>query len=165
MEEILTNLLNSNEFLQGGLLLGALGIIIAYLRGLPRFLVHLVERWLTVSVAIRDPQLVDWVGQWLAMSDYGERNRWFVGFSHYTDDKLKAVLTPGYGVHRFAYKGTVVWLIHELEDEGVKGRLSVLRIKTLGRSPKVIRGILNESVDLANEEQVGKLLSVLADVI
>lgn len=156
MHELLEQLLASNQFLQGGLLLGALGIAVAYARRIPALLSHIIQRLWTVSLVVRDETLIQWMSHWLAISEYGQRNRWLVGHTQWADSKLFSVLGPGYGMHRFFYKGTIVWLQHELEDQGIRGKVSVLNVKTLGRNTKAIRSLINEAIDLANEEQFGR---------
>lgn len=156
MHELLEQLLANNEFLQGGLLLGALGILVAYARRIPALLSHIIQRLWTVSLVVRDETLIQWMSHWLAISDYGQQNRWLVGHTQWADSKLFSVLGPGYGMHRFFYKGTIVWLQHELEDQGIRGKVSVLNIKTLGRNTKAIRSLIDEAIDLANEEQLGR---------
>ncbi len=154
MEDLLRQLLTDNQFFQGGLLLGAFGIILAYARRIPNMLMHIGQRLWTVSVVVRDQQLIEWINHWLAISEYGQRNRWFTAHAMYLDgSNLTPVLGPGYGLHRFMHGGTVVWFKHELEDQGVKGQTSLIRIRTLGRSQDAVRGLLNEAAGLANQKQ------------
>lgn len=157
MDDFIRQLFGDNQFLEGGLVIGALGLLVALARQLPRTIWNLILRLWSVSVVIRDQTLILWLGVWLEQSEYGKRNRWFEGRVYHTSDGMDAVLGPGYGAHTFWLNGTRVWLHYELEDQGVAGKKGVLAIRTLGRDDKTARSIIEEAVKLANLDQIDRV--------
>ena len=117
----LSNLLGDNQLLQGGFVLMLAGALLAYARNVPRSLLSLAKRRFSVTLQLRDPVIVSWLGQWLAESQYAKRCRLLNVWVNQRDTQASAVLEPGLGVHVFRHGGRWVVFSHSLEDKGTEG--------------------------------------------
>ncbi|TET43245.1 MAG: AAA family ATPase [Dehalococcoidia bacterium] len=148
--------LTGNEFFEGGIILMLVGAVIAGIRYIPQFVWHIVQRLWTVSVTTRDQTLVSWLSYWLAESKYAKDCQWLDATTIHLSDKLNAVLRPGFGIHTFKHEGVRFWLEHLLEDQGIAGKISVINIRTIGRNLVPLRKIIDDAVDAANRQCIGK---------
>lgn len=68
------NILPDNQFFQGGLVLGILGGILAYFRGIPPRMYFLFMRWCTIDLVIRnETRLYFWMQHWISHHDLAKR--------------------------------------------------------------------------------------------
>ena len=143
---MLDGILPDNDFFKGGLGLALLGGIIAALRGVPALITNAIRRTWSVTMTTRDKRLIRWIAMWLAESEYGANCRWLDGATAYLDGGAAgAMLWPGIGFHSFKYDGRRFWLWHQLEDQGVAGKTSILIIQTLGRKADPIRKLMAQA--------------------
>lgn len=131
----MTNLLH-NQFLSGGLLLGALaGAATLVKRYGSALLRHLVSRFV-VEVEIRDGAMVEWFGLWLTHIRYGQScRRMKVDVRHDRKlDKPKLSFEPGPGSHFVRHDGR--WFIAERhrndEDKEMAANGEWYRIRFFG---------------------------------
>lgn len=68
--------LQNNQFFQGGVILGALGAAVAYLRTLPKIIWQFIKRRIITTVEIQgDDPLFNWFSAWFTSQAYSQRNR------------------------------------------------------------------------------------------
>ncbi len=161
--------LGDNEFVKSMLALAVMGALIGAVLGAIRYapvlVWRLIQRKWAVSVTTRDQELIRWLGYWMAQSEYGTTCQWLDARTVYGDGGLIAVIMPGHGMHTFKEDGTRYWLSHELEDQGVAGKKSLLTIKTLGKGREPLETLIGHAVDLANEEGRNKNVTYVNDKI
>jgi chaperone BCS1 len=148
--------LGDNQFFQGGLslmLVAAGGVALRYL---PQLAWDLIWRWFGVVTTVRDQTMVRWMGIWLAEGEWGRKQRWLEVATNDRKDGLEAVMRPGPGLHTFTFKGRRFYLNHDLEDAGIAGKISVLTLRILRPERGLIGGLIQEVVDRANRERIGK---------
>jgi chaperone BCS1 len=152
-----------SPWLEGGLTLALLGGILAALRyGITRF----VERLWTTTLHIRDPQMIEWLSEWLAGTEYAKRSRLLLGAigSSDQDDFPRVLLEPGLGLHIFRYDGRWLFLQQTLEQAGPAG--SMIRTSTLriwGRDSRPLRRLAEQVRDVAFEHRRGKQVAYIND--
>ncbi len=141
----------------------AVGAILGALRYIPKLIFQFIQRKWAVSITTRDQELIRWLGYWMAQSDYGQVCQWLDARTVYTDGGLRAVIMPGHGMHSFKQDGVRYWLDHQLEDQGVAGKQSLLTIKTMGKGREPLEKLIGHAVDLANEEHRNKNVTFVND--
>jgi len=158
-------LLTDNQLFQGGFVLMVLGGALAYLRYAPKLVGRLIQRWGTATLHVRQPRMVEWIGEWLADSDYAERCRRLDASLSFAQDTPRAVMAPGIGYHVFRYKGKWVLLEHAIEDSGSEDnpfiRRETITLKMFGRRANRLREIVTQAVDMANERRRGKQVAFI----
>lgn len=150
------SLLASNEFLQGGLSLMLVGAVLAGIRYLPHILWEFVWRRFGVTVVVRDPTMVRWLGIWLSEQEFGRRTHWLEATSTDSKDGLGLTLRPGPGLHIFLFHNRRFYLYHEIEDVGLAGKINVLTLKVLRPDRGLVTDLMAEVVRRANHERVGR---------
>ncbi len=163
--ESMSTQIEANQFLSGGLVLGALGATVASLRALPRMIWKIAERrvLLSIEVAAPDPT-IEWFKAWLAAQPYSRRT----GHLRLTaredceidasENRLKrrstALLTPAPGHHVFWYGHRLLWvdIRHEkVKSEGmVIGQHERLTITTLGQDQEFLRTLVEDAYQVAH---------------
>jgi len=125
----LHKLLTGNQFLSGGLMLGALAGLVAYGRGLFLGFLGVLRRRLIAELEVRDYETVTWLGVWLAHSAYGRRCRrlktftWGGSVTETEPDRPEGptvFFEPGYGAHIFRHHGRWIYVERCREDEKAK---------------------------------------------
>mgnify|MGYP001558318907 CR=1 len=159
---LLDQLLNvaGNQFLSGGLVLGAIGAAGVLLRKLPSQLWDLVLRYFTVVVDVSSNTLsYCWLLHWIEAQIYSKRSRRLsVKHIRLMDGKYKTVLVPSRGYHWFIYKHRFLWLHRQVDKEsmGAPGSLSeamsepkeLISIRLVGRSQMLVTDLLKEAETL-----------------
>lgn len=122
--------LQSNPFFSGGLALGAIAGLVAFLR---RYLTLAMRRFV-VDVEVREWEMVLWLGLWLANTDYGQRCRKLT--THVLQEggsDPSLVFEPGLGPHLFRYEGTWVLVDRRVDkEENVWNRREWYSVRVLG---------------------------------
>lgn len=122
----LLELINSNQFLQGGMLIGAAGAALAYARGVPGRLYNLLVTYLTVSISIRsDDEMYENFVVWLGLRKEVAKKRVLrartpdqrSGYPRSSKaSKFGVLLSLGEGNHWFR-KGTFVYRVRMEKDD------------------------------------------------
>jgi chaperone BCS1 len=152
----LLNLLNGNDFLQGGLSLMLVGAVLAGIRFLPHILWEAMWRRFGVTIVIRDQTMVRWLGIWLSEHEFGKRSHWLEATTLDGKDGFDVVLRPGPGLHVFPFRKRRFYLSHELEEAGLAGKISVMNLRVLRPDRDLVGRLIAEVKARANQERVGK---------
>lgn len=156
----LHELLKSNQFLSGGLILGVLTGFIVYFKSLPGRLWRLFTRYYIVRVEIpNSDDCFSWLMKWFHTHGYHNKtNLLYLSTDTQSDSddgndgkkKLSYfVFSPGIGTHIFWYKYRPFWLFRERE-EGGKGitydlkRVESFKIETFKKFKPYLYEFLNE---------------------
>jgi mitochondrial chaperone BCS1 len=177
--------LTGNQLASGGIVLMAMGSVIALLRNLPGRIITWVKRQSTISVSVTDHDpLFEWISIWLSDLPYARKTRWLIAKSreNFSDDGRsiglpQIIFTPGKGSHFFRHHGKFIWLNRAEADSG-KGQSSGLssgepatsssassflpkheqyEFTTLGRSQTVIRELLENVIRLTQKDREQKI--------
>ena len=134
---------SNNQFLQGGLVLGFIGAIIAYARSLPMQAIRWIESRfiITLDITNEDPSFF-WLAGWLSMQPYSRRAR-NLSVTTYRDSYgnlrkrsgnqstsceampisfsdrpqlPEIILTPAPGHHFFFFRRRPIWLVRNRES-------------------------------------------------
>lgn len=159
LEEILQN----NEFFQGGFVLMLIGGVAAVLRYAPHLLWRFAQRKLMTTLYVRDSLLVSWVCDWMDSNAGTLRSRWLQGAVLETADGPQAYLGPGEGLHVFNNSGKHFWLWSSLEDNGLAGKIQTITLRCFGRDPEPLRKLIGEVSDFAAQRKHGKNVTYLND--
>lgn len=150
-----------NPFLSGGLIMMAVGALMALFRRAPNDLWNWLKLRFTVSVDVMnsDPAF-EWLTAWLDAHPYSRRaTRLSLTTSRGKEgQKPVVVLTPAPGNHFFVYRGRLVWFHRDREQSGggagpahEEGAFAALRrretynIRVIGRSQSVARQIIEDA--------------------
>lgn len=140
--------------LWSGAVLAAAGTAVAALRNLPKLAWDAMVRALTVSVDVRDQDLVKWVGI-TAIEKWGLASRRTSALLRTRGDRSNVTLEPARGRHLLRWKGRHVLVDRGKEDPGGSGAdalralLSVetVSLRGIGRDPAWLREMLAEAVE------------------
>lgn len=146
-------LIESNQFLQGGLLITLVGGALVYLRQVPRQIGRWLQRQFTVTVHFREQDIVHWLGQWLAAGEYADKCRRLNCRLNHQDKLPTSSMEPGLGIHVFRYREHWIMLNHALEDEGEAAttlfeKKRTMTMWTMGRKSILIRQIVDDAIQL-----------------
>lgn len=161
----LGHLLQGNQFLSGGLILGLLGAALATLRGVPAHLWSFARRKLILTVEFQgtDPAF-DWLRAWIAQHPYAQETRHLMlhttedrsleeGYS-YRKRKPRIYITPAPGLHFLWYKGRLCWLMlsrEKMRNDGMLvGYSEELTINSLLGDHSFVRELIDEAYLAAN---------------
>lgn len=163
MSEIVTAIQSAfaNQFLSGGVVLMAVGAVMALCRRLPFTLWNWVKRRFIVSVDVMnsDPAF-EWLSAWLDRHPYSKRaTRLSLTTTRGKEGQApKIILTPAPGNHFFIYRRRLVWFHRDREAGGAGGgdsksggsAMSLLRretynIRVVGRSQIVVRELMEDA--------------------
>jgi len=145
-----TFLHNQNQFASGGLLLMAVGSVIAYLRNIPLQIWNFIVHQTTVTLSLTDDQKAYyWVKDWIEQQRIMRRTRHMDVFNQGVE---KYVMIPAPGHHWMLYKGrilsvTIVRKEEKTVGEGWAGsarRPESIVFKTLGRKQTIFRDLMAE---------------------
>lgn len=159
-----------NQFLQGGLILGALASVGYWLRSLPMRLWNLFLFYGTVTVdVLSTDKAYRWLLLWLELQPYMKKSR-RVSVRDIRDKQgeEKALLVPSRGRHWFFYKGSPLWLTRGKESEGGgappnasasswQPPIEILTIRVVGRRRDRINAIIEEAKRLYEHVASNKL--------
>jgi mitochondrial chaperone BCS1 len=187
MKEFIWKALSGNQLASGGIVLMAMGSVIALLRNLPGRIIAWVKHQSTISVIVRDSDpMFEWISLWLSDLPYARKTRWLIATSkeenieNYRIRSLpRIIFSPGDGLHFFRHEGRFIWLTRADDSAGGKqsggpglqtasrpsgpdgGSLFPKRehyeFVTLGRSQSVIRDLLENVVKLTQKERAEKI--------
>lgn len=137
---------------------------VAFLYRVPAIVWGWVVRFSTVSVTVRDRQLVGWVSEWLGEQDYGNVCRLLSATLSNTvinDDGRRAVrrivLAPGLGMHFFRWNGRLFWLDRNIEKEGDEFfPVETITLRALGRDRGVIEQLSKEVYQHVRDIRAGR---------
>src|SRR5512142_3153222 len=109
-----------NSFFSGGLALGALAAAVRYGGQLLLFALGSLRRRYIAEIEVRDPDLVFWLGMWLAGTSYGARcKRQIASLMHGgptvpgEEERIAPLFfEPGLGPHLFRHGGAWLLLRH-----------------------------------------------------
>ena len=154
LREAIAAAMRDNQFLQGGAVLMLFGGALAWLRYVPGAVFAWWRRTFTVSLEVRDRQMVDGLAEWMAETGYGKRCRRVSGFIIHLGEEghPTPVLEPGLGAHWFLSDGRVFRFTHILEEgnaETLGMRTKAVRIETHGRDNEVLRKIVEKALRAA----------------
>lgn len=142
-----------NSIFAGGLALGAMGVLAAYGRRLPKVLRHVALTYFSTSITIDSRSaLFSQVVAWLGEHRYTGRARRLTAamVSGADHDDRRLTLSPALGVHFFREKGVPLWLTRRLEDDGVASRNGMtspresITIRALTRRRSFVQDLLIE---------------------
>ena len=162
-----------NQFLSGGLILMALGALLAYMRRVPQIIWSGIKRQLFITLDVTDDDVAfEWLKLFLDQNESLKRAR-FLTVS-VSDDieteteassepsantaesgiaslKRRVVFTPAPGVHFFFYRGRPVLLVRNREKaEGGRGKrfLESMTLTIPGRSRAILDKLLGDALEV-----------------
>lgn len=149
-----------NQFATGLGATALMGGAVYQLRNIPRLIHRGTLRFLTVEMTlISTDQSFDWMDRWLATQPYAKKSKMLTVTTHQEDRDHMArsdfepqsnwSLSPGPGSHFFWWRHHPIFLErHFLSKEGESARrgkpVEKIQIRTIGRSQKVMRTMLDE---------------------
>lgn len=166
----LNQLLSGNQFLNGGLVLMAVGAAGAMARRVPGQLYRWVKSRCVLSLQIaNEDRAFHWLSSWLAEQPYTKRSRRlaasskYVGTEKYDHDNVgdwRVVFTPAPGSHLLWYRRRLVWLQREREQTAGKDGAASLSLQNketyhitiFGRDQRILRELLTDAHNLAQVE-------------
>lgn len=163
----LKTLIGKNDFLSGGLVLGALASAVALGRG------YVIRGWkwcwrqITVEIEVRNTDApFDWLVLWLDSQPYTKRARNLIvsvapeadgnqpvaitgSGDSVADRRPGLIFSPATGNHFFAYRGSYLWLHRDREPAGKDSwrERETFTVTMLGRSQDVARQLLHDAYD------------------
>lgn len=162
MWQSLLELLKSNNFLQGGLVLGLIGGIVVYLKSWPIKLYYFLKNKLILNAYVEstDP-CFQWIYVWICNQPKIQKtkNIWLTSYRSLTtgiwsesnfNNADDMIIVPGQGTHFFRYKHRLFWISMNKEDVKVGdqgftlGSKSKLTIKSLFGNRELIQALAQE---------------------
>ena len=165
MIDYLRSLLAENDFLQGGLILGALGTLVVLIRQYAFKGLAALWRQCMISVEVRSTDApFEWLVHWLALQPYTYRARRLTVSTRdgnsdgvpakavgETDEseRPKVVFSPAPGFHIFIHRRRLIWLNRDRQPASRDNwrERETFNLTMLGRSQKVLRHLLDEAYD------------------
>lgn len=173
--DFISTQISSNQFFSGGAVLAALGIILAYLRGIPSYIFQWLKRRIITTIDIPDrDEAFKWLTFWLAQSPYKKRCRWWTvqtrrqrdydesGGTNYSQSnkKPRIILSPAPGLHFLWYKHRLMILQRERKDGGedrhisnILGYRETFNIRLFSRNKNIVYSLLEEAQTVANPQE------------
>lgn len=151
-----------NQFTYSGMVVVAMGAIMAYLREIPQQIWAAIVRQTTITVTVKDDDpAFDWVKEWILQQNFMKKVR-RVDLDSTIKGRLLSLL-PAPGSHLFWRNRRPFW-IHFTRSEDKKGaweakRAETLRFVTVGRKQATLEEFVTEIVSA--HQQVSKGLSKL----
>ncbi len=144
-----TVLHNQNQFASGGLLLMAIGSIVATLRSIPTKIWNWIVHQTTVTLAITDDQKAyGWIKLWLESQRIMKRTRHMDVYNKGAD---KYAVIPAPGHHWMLYRGRILSVnITRTDEKKTMGNYSFtarsesLIFKTIGRKQDIFRTLMDD---------------------
>ena len=176
MQDIITHgmaLIQHNQFASGGLLLGALAGMVAYLRGVPNALMSILRRQFMVHIDIVGTNsLYPWVEFWLDNHPYTNKARLLSASlkfakvpGEFDSDgdpimKPRVMFTPAPGQHIMRYKNTFFWLNRSRDrNKDGSGYTEMITLTFLGRSIAPAKDLFIEIESLQKDDK-GKTMGI-----
>jgi len=179
------SVLQDNQFLAGGLVLGVIGGLIALLHRVPGMIWNSLLRRITVTIEVTNRQdAFYWLQKWLAEQGYTKRaRRWLISSANRNGSGIEPVgegsgsqlsrpeeppitFAPAPGQHFFRYKQRWVWLVYTREPLRVSGMTlgyrDMMTIRVFGRDQSVANHIMQEAYDLAVPREEGRVTVYVA---
>ncbi|WP_420595249.1 AAA family ATPase [Deinococcus sp.] len=170
--------LSGNAFAQGGLMLGVLGAVAAYLRHLPGQIIHRLKNRFTVTLEVQgDDSAYTWLTAWLAAQPQGKRLRHLGLVTRYNEqlgghnlpvgldadgDEITVRLIPLSGQTLLRYRGH--WLLARPsrekqtgQDQRLLGYTQTLTLRMLSPARDVLPELLREAYAATAGASSGKL--------
>lgn len=153
----------SNQIVTGLSATALLGAAMFQLRQLPDKLHQILLRSFTVKLTVdsRDTVFL-WVDKWLSAQPYAKRTHMVTlrsvdqnrDFLNGDADEDNWMLTPGYGMHWFWWRGRLIVVWRNFEDAKVSDKQAIEKIefRTIGRSQKILRDIVNDAHELVAQK-------------
>ncbi|GMU26187.1 MAG: hypothetical protein AMXMBFR16_10920 [Candidatus Uhrbacteria bacterium] len=148
-----------NQFLSGGALIAFIGVIFAYLRGVPGLLYDFGKRRIITVVDVPDrDEAFKWINLWLSKHPYQNRCRlWTVSTRRsgddYRDKKTMAVLAPAPGIHFLFFKGRLM-ILQRHRDKAMthtnNGFVEAFTITLWSRNKSIVTDLIEEARLIAN---------------
>lgn len=150
IQSLINTLLHSqNQFASGGLLLMAVGGIIASLRQIPGRIWSWIKHQITVSMTITDSEFGYYAFKaWLETQNVSKRNR-HVDILSKGQTEYHMVPAPGH--HWMFYRGRVLSVLITRSEEqklGTKQRSESITLTTVGRRQKIFKTMMADVYDL-----------------
>ena len=173
--EMCWEFVKSNAFLSGGAVLGAAGILIAYLKAVPGSIWAWFKRRIIIEIDIpdRDESFL-WLDKWLTFQKYQKRCRLltiksskkkrdycYAGGEESDDVRARPEisLSPAPGTHYFFYRHRLIILHRERKDGSEQkggsftmGFRETFNIKLFSRNRQLVLDLLNEARELSHPE-------------
>ena len=129
----------------GGLLLMAVGSLIAMLKAVPLTIWNGVVRQTTVAMSITDDSdSFEWFKWWFQEQPSIRRTRLLDAYTPYGSDH-RAFVTPGPGAHWLWYMGRPLRVVlTRTENTTSYKRRECFHLQTLGRNPKIMQNLLGK---------------------
>ncbi len=167
--DFISSQLANNQFLSGGAVLAAGGILLAYLRSVPSWIYNWLKRQIMTEIDVPDrDESFKWLCVWLSQHPYRKRcRRWTIQTrrnrnSEYENDrhdykKPQIILSPAPGVHFLWYKNRLMILQRDRKDGGqdknvasVLGYRETFNIRLFSRNTQLIIDLIEEARRTAN---------------
>lgn len=170
---------SNNQFLTGGLVVGAVGFLIAYLKSMPAEIWAWFKRRVVIELDIPDrDESFKWLDTWLAHHKYQKRcrlltvhtsrrksDRYSEGPCEVEDRRARPEisLSPAPGTHYFFYRNRIVILKRERKDGAdtknstALGFRETFNIKILSRNRQLVLDLLEEARELAHPRSDDRL--------
>jgi len=118
----ITEMLQSNQFLSGGAVLGIIGGIVVWLRKLPYQLYGLIKRFIVLEIEVYNTDdIFEWIIYWFNKKNYIKRSNLLrlssINKDDSGDNNKEFALSPGIGLHYFWYNKALFWLSRSREDQ------------------------------------------------
>jgi mitochondrial chaperone BCS1 len=127
----------------GGLLLMAVGSLLALLKSIPYTLWNGIVRQTTVSMSITDDSdSFEWFKWWFQKHPNASSIRLLDAYTPY-DTERRVFVTPGVGAHWLWHNGRPVRVsLERTENTTSHNRREVFHLQSLGRNPEFMRSLL-----------------------
>ncbi|TSA82534.1 AAA family ATPase [Deinococcus detaillensis] len=175
---LISTTFSGNAFAQGGLMLGILGAVAAYLRNLPGEMIQRLKNRLTLTVEVQgDDAAYTWLTAWLAAQPQGKRLRHLGIVTRYNEqlgghnlpvgtdadgDEITVRLIPLSGQTLLRYRGH--WLLarpsrekQSGQDQRLLGYTQTLTLRLFSASRQILPELLREAYTATAGANSGKL--------
>lgn len=149
--------LGSNEFMSGGLVLMALGAVLTIMRRVPAMIWSFLQRKFTIQLDVRDPEAFRWFEEWLATERKSTCRVLSAAAVNGKEDDPQLIFAPGRGNHLFRFKRRWVWLNRSKEEGGGSGggrspsdfmdmmSREMFSLQTYGRDPAILTELMADA--------------------
>ena len=139
---------NPNQFLGGGLMLGMIGGVVAYLKDVPRKIYEWVLHLFSMTLIMTDDsQSLKWFKWWFDNHERSKKIRHVDVYTPYRNDKYLALLTPAPGAHWFIYMKRPFRLEFTREKEKPKyseSRPETITLRVIGRDQPFLKKFVDD---------------------
>lgn len=141
----LRDMWETNQFLNGGLVLMLLGALLAALRNVPRHLFKAARhRWLVTVEIRREHELQRWVAWWLGRHLEGGRRNLKASLRNSGREEPEVIYEPGNGHHLLRWRRRWFLIQRELSEGGKEMGVQedIYRVMTIARTAAPVRELL-----------------------